>query len=164
MNLYKLIRSGLVRRWHTDPDMAHTGETNAQHQWAVASLVLALHPAPSLDLVREALWHDVGEMGCGDLPAYFKAAQPDIAAAHAEVEAQIRAGICPVITDLAPNDLDWLILCDRLAAWLWMAEREPRLIEHVDWRRDRDWIGLRASQLGCGMSVELLLLYYDGRE
>lgn len=163
MNPYKLLRSGLVRRWHSNPDLAHTGETNAQHQWTVASLLLSLHPAPTLDLVREALWHDVGEMECGDLPAPFKMARPDIAASHAEAEAEARAAICPV-AELSGSDLDWLILADRLAAWLWMAERAPWLMfDDPAWGCDERMLLGVAERLGCGLPVEALIAVYRRR-
>lgn len=162
MNPHQLIRSGLVRRWHANPDLAHTGETVAHHQWAVASLILALHPAPYLELVQEALWHDAGEMGCGDLPAPFKDAHPAVAREHAEAEARARAGICRVV-NLPARDLDWLIFCDRLAAWLWMAEREHRLIGRTDWREACQWLRTWANLLDCRTAVRELMAPYGPR-
>lgn len=162
MNAYELIRSGRVRRWHANPDLAHTGETNGHHQWAVASLILALHPAPYLELVQEALWHDAGEMIAGDLPLPFKDRRPDLAAQHAEAEAQARAAICRVVP-LPVRDLDWLIFCDRLAAWLWMAETMPRLMDRHDWSAALDRLWADADRLGCLRALQDLIAPYGER-
>lgn len=148
MDVRKLILSGLVQRWHANPVLARTCETNGHHQWVVASLILALHPAPYLELVQEALWHDVGEVAVGDLPAYFKDRRPDIAAAHAQAEAEARAGICRVV-NLPQRDLDWLIFCDRLAAWMWVAAVAPGELRRTDWRAALDRLWALAERLGC---------------
>lgn len=149
MQIRTLIRSGNCQRWHQNPDMARTGETLAQHQWTVASLILALHPAPYLELVREALWHDVGEVAVGDLSGPFKAAQPRLAMDHAQLEAEARLGICGAVTDLRAVDLDWLIFCDRFAAWLWVADTRPHLLRQPDWRAALDDLWAMAARLGC---------------
>ena len=134
MKHFELIRSGLVRRWHANADLAHSGETNGHHQWVVASIILSMHPSPSLVLLSEALWHDVGELIAGDLPAPFKDANPEMATAHAMFELGCRTEICGPgkISDL---DSKWLSFADRLAAYLWMLTNAP----HCRFRRD--WIG-----------------------
>ena len=156
MNLFELIRSGLVRRWHANPDLAHTGETNGHHQWAVATLVLALHPAPRLELVREALWHDVGERKAGDLPRPFKHDNPEIAAAHADFERRARAEMC-MVADLDHAEELWLKLCDRFAAFLWMLSFAPHLRHHDWWEGEMTWIIAEAGNLGSSASVSAMI-------
>lgn len=157
MNLFKLIRSGRVRRWHANPDLSHAGETNGHHQWAVAALILTLHPAPSLALVREALFHDVGEVDAGDLSAPFKDANPVIAGAHAAFEFAARVQICGA-ADLTADEHDWLKFCDRLAAYLWMLTEAPRVKDHPDWSAAVDWLVDRAVELACADEVGDLIL------
>ena len=157
MKPYDLIRSGLVRRWHANPDLAHSGETNGHHQWVVASLVLALHPDPSPALVREALWHDVGELRAGDLSAPFKDANPEFAGAHAKYEREARSDICGVIW-LDRDEARWLKFCDRLAAYLWMLHAAPACAGRQDWRDAKSWMLNEALNLDRCHAVSQLIL------
>lgn len=156
MTLSTLIRSGRVRRWHANPDLAHTGETNGHHQWVVATLILKLHPDAAPALVIEALWHDVGELGCGDLPGPFKDAHPEIAVAHAAAERRVREDLCGA-SWLDEEEREWLVLCDRLAAWLWMSHAAPHCAAHRDWRDARVWIEGAAERLGVSDQVSALI-------
>jgi hypothetical protein len=118
MNTYEIWRSGLVRRWHANPDMAHTGQTNAQHQWGCAVLALALFPDDPLTL-RAALLHDVGEVGVGDLASPAKKANPALLQLLnvAEADNMARLGV-ELVQDARIRQR--LHLVDRLEAWLWV--------------------------------------------
>ncbi len=152
----RLILSGLVRRWHQYPMMAHTDETDAQHQWMVAALALSLFPDASRALMFEALFHDVGELVAGDLGLPFKEANPDFAAGHAWIELEARRGICGVASLTAVEALQ-LKLCDRLAAFLWMLIRTPHLSSRLDWIGDHDRIRSLARDLGVLSPVQGLI-------
>lgn len=156
MNPFELIRSGLVRRWHTDPDLAHTGETNGHHQWVVANLVLWFHPSPSLALVKMALRHDVGELKAGDLSQWFKNSCPEIAAEHARRELNFREDICgsDCLTD---DETGWLNFCDRLAAYIWMLGAAPYLRHQAEWRDAIDWIFAEAEKRDRRSAVAILI-------
>lgn len=157
MSLFDLVRSASVRRWHANPEMAQSAETNGHHQWVVASIVLYLHPQPSPALVREALWHDVGEIHAGDLSAPFKDANPEFATAHAALEAAAREEICGPAPWLTPHETRWLRFADRLAACCWMLHSNDRLAARRDWREAMDWLVSEADGLGCFGPVESLL-------
>lgn len=156
---FDLIRSGLVRRWHMNPDMAHSGETNAQHQWMVVSLILALNPQASRALLIEALWHDVGELRAGDLSAPFKRENPAIAMDHAVFEFQARREICGSF-DLTAQETLWLKMVDQLAAYLWMLIRAPHLAQRLDWMGDHDRVVSIADALGVKAAVKELIGWF----
>lgn len=111
--------SGFTQRFHTNPHLARYGQTNAQHQWGVATLILALHPNPSRALIIEALEHDMGEAVAGDLPGPFKVSNPGFANFHRVVEYNARCEITgrgrPLLTD---DEYEWLKACDMLEACL----------------------------------------------
>lgn len=156
MNPFELIRSGLVRRWHTNPDLAHSGETLGHHQWVVANLVLWFHPSPSMALVKESLRHDVGELKAGDLSQPFKARNPELAAEHSRLELSFRDEICGT-EFLTEEEAGWLKLCDRLAAYVWMLGAAPHLRHQAGWRSDMEWIFAEAEKRDRRSAVALLI-------
>ena len=92
-NLVHLYLSGSVARWHQNPAMARSGQTDADHQGRCVQLLFALHPCPSVALVRAVATHDVGELRAGDLSYDFKRSNPEIAEAHAAYEDAARQEI-----------------------------------------------------------------------
>lgn len=155
MSLYDIIRAGRVARWHANPDMAHIRETNAEHQWMVAVILLQLLPKDAAPLAEHltfaALHHDVGEV-IGDLPAPFKDRRPEVAALHAEEEAKLREEMGAGFW-LTAEERDWLSLADRLAAWVHVAHHRPELLVGDGWPEAGDWICAAASKLGCAGAV-----------
>lgn len=113
MKIKKILRSGRVRRWHSNPDLAHTNQTNAEHQWAVAVIAHYLFPHNS-ELIISSLLHDAGEIGIGDMSGKFKRSNPDIQTLleHAESENRISMGI-------RVGKTEQLNLCDQIEAYLW---------------------------------------------
>lgn len=134
-DLVALYRSGAVRRYHTNVAMAHLGQTNADHQGRCVQLLLALHPAPSVALIRAVALHDVGEAVVGDLPALFKRSAPDFAACHAEIEAGARIAILGAdpLDGLTERDHRWMKLIDGLEAWCFCATHAPVEVRRDGW-------------------------------
>jgi 5'-deoxynucleotidase YfbR-like HD superfamily hydrolase len=66
--------AGNVLRWHTWP--VSRNQTNAEHQWNVARIVLAINPGASRELIMEAMFHDLGEIATGDPPYPIKRENP----------------------------------------------------------------------------------------
>jgi 5'-deoxynucleotidase len=154
MTLAQVYMAGGVQRYHANPGMARLGQTNADHQGRCVQLLLALHPAPSVALIRAVAHHDVGERWAGDLPAPFKNAQPEIAAAHAEVEMEIaaRAMGWRVLDDLSRQDRDWLTLIDGLEAFAFMRGHAPGQADRDDWTDARRACIARAWSFGAGVA------------
>jgi 5'-deoxynucleotidase len=153
MSLAQVYMAGGVQRYHTNPRMARLGQTNADHQGRCVHLLLALHPDPSVALIRAVALHDLGERWAGDLPAPFKKAQPEIAAAHAEAELEFafRAMGWRVLDDLSRDDLRWLKLVDGLEAWAFMRGHAPGQAERGGWPEARRDCMARAWE--CGSAV-----------
>lgn len=145
-----LWRSGFVRRWHMNPDMADCGDTTAAHQGRCAMLVIALFPDHSRELLHAAVTHDAAEVVVGDLSAPFKRAggrAAEVALAHAEVEAEVleRVGLA---VDLDELDAARLTLVDRLDAYLMARHHRPQILARDDWREDRERLLDMATELG----------------
>lgn len=135
-NIFDMLDSGRVRRWHCNPDMADCGEDNAQHQWHVAVFVLWLKPEASRELLIAALTHDTGELMTGDLPYPVKSANPEMYQMHEAIEREKRLSIIKT-ERLTEHEINVLKAADRLAAWDRMLRHAPGLRHRSDWRRDQ---------------------------
>lgn len=139
MTITALYNAGAVRRWHTNPHMAHVVDTIDGHSGRVAKLILLLHPAPSMALIRAALTHDDGEYAVGDIPGPAKAAMsPAVRAALDAIERQAREAIWgpdPVLTEA---EALWLRYADRVDAYM-VASSAGAPIDRDGWPELLEW-------------------------
>ena len=153
--LSQILRGGYCTRWHANPDLAHIRETLAEHHGRVAQIILALHPSPSITLIDAALHHDAGEPIVGDLPYPFKLANPEFAAAHADIEdrERERLGCHHYLTD---KEQAWLRFADRLAGWMHVSMVAPHLLARPEWREEEARLAKTAADLGTGEIISKL--------
>ena len=147
MTLTAIYNAGAVRRWHTNPHMAHVVDTIDGHSGRVAKLILLLHPAPSMALIRAALTHDDGEYAVGDIPGPAKAAMPTaVRDALDAIETAAREAIWgpdPVLTEA---EALWLRYADRLDAYI-TAELAGAPMDRDGWPEAREWIEATEREL-----------------
>ena len=150
--LHDIWRSGFVRRWHSNPDMAHTAQTNAQHQWGCAVLAHRLFPV-DYELLVAALLHDVGEDGVGDISGPAKSRHSDLKAAseNAEADRFSSLGIDVPIKTLQ------LTLVDRIEGYLWARHHMPSLMSRDGWPEMLNGIYALADHLNVGPEVTELM-------
>lgn len=149
MSIASIYGSGNVRRYHSNPRMSWLGQTNADHQGRCVQLLLMLHPAPSVELIAAVAFHDVGERWVGDLPRPFKLRSPEVAEAHAEIEAEFlqRELGWDAIGILEREDLAWLQLVDGVEAYAFK-------VTHARSEAGRDgWPEMRASLINRAWSL-----------
>ncbi len=115
--------AGNVRRFHVVP---HVGEyTVGKHSYDAVSMLLVLHPNPSIHLVKALLWHDGGERWVGDMPRpaghYSKVFR------DAHNEANLGAiqtwEMYEGFEHLSDEDFNWLNAIDLLESWVWCQEQ-----------------------------------------
>ena len=152
-----LYRSGFVRRYHTHPTLGAHGQTNGHHQWGVAALIVALHPNPSRELLMAALFHDAGEYLTGDLPYSFKMFFPKVYEAVSREEEAECADMLGRGLLLEARDRDWLKMCDRLEAVLFVGLVEPARLAEPDWRECVSSVVRMAAGLGVEDEVRGML-------
>jgi 5'-deoxynucleotidase YfbR-like HD superfamily hydrolase len=160
MSLAQLYLSGEARRWHANPALAGSGQTVADHQCRAAQLLLALHRDASPSLIYAVLHHDVGEAWAGDLPQPFKARCPELARAHAAIEADMVTSITGKdLPYLTPEEGEWLVLVDRLEALLFVLFRNPAEYGRAssDWARGHAVVLALAERLGCLDAVDRVI-------
>lgn len=159
MSLARLYLSGSVARWHQNPALAHTGQSDADHQGRCVALAARLHPCASANLLRWLATHDVGELDAGDLSFDFKRANTGISQAHAEVEASARVALCGPDPALTLDEFRWAKLIDRLESACWCLHRAPEEYRRAGsgWERAEGRLLILACDLGCGDAVRGLL-------
>lgn len=120
-NALELTRqAGNIIRSHTNAQ--HGQKTVAEHTYNLVNIILLLHPAPSMNLVKAAMWHDVPERFTGDLPSPIKQLNPDLG----ETLHKIEHGIVKSFGLEVPLNADekkWLKAADRLEYLLWAQEQ-----------------------------------------
>ena len=128
MKPYQVWLSGFVRRWHCNPDLAHTAQTNAQHQWGCAVLALHLWPDDQA-LMIAALTHDVGEVNVGDVPGPIKRERSALKKALDDAESEN----CNRLDLATPEKTQELKLVDMLEAYLWAERHAPHVMGRDGW-------------------------------
>lgn len=118
LEILKLRAAGYVRRWHT---VAHVtrDQNDAEHSAQALSLLLMLHPLPSISMVKVMLWHDMGELGVGDVPAYPALRNnPDLRQAYKSAESRFISEnfqrLNVALGDLSDDEHQWIRECDLL--------------------------------------------------
>ena len=134
MNVLRTIlaarEAGNVLRCHTIP---HHGEYSvALHCYNVVSLLFILHPDPSVNLIKAALWHDAGERWVGDIPAPAKWASPELDTASKVAEHIARDKFGLNGGELSEEDRGWLGVLDALEFWFWCLDQEALGNQHIN--------------------------------
>ncbi len=115
-----LRASGHVARWHT---LQHVNrQTDAEHSAQALSLLLLLHPDPSVNLIKSLLWHDSAERVCGDMPAPIKRENPELSAHYEAAEMsffEIHPTVIDAMTKLTEDERLWLKAVDVLELLLY---------------------------------------------
>lgn len=112
------LRAGAhVSRWHTLPEIGR-GQSVGEHSGNTVSLMLLLHPSPSLELIKAMLWHDTAERLVGDVPAPIRRANPVFAAEYEKAESGVTQSLHPTahvaLTGLDEEETYWLKAIDVL--------------------------------------------------
>jgi 5'-deoxynucleotidase YfbR-like HD superfamily hydrolase len=111
-----------VERAHTLPH--HGSYSVGKHSFDAVSLLLVLHPNPSLSLVKAVLWHDVAERWTGDVPATAKWSSPQLKSCLEELEDGINDKLqIPYGWNLTQKETWWLRSVDRIELLLWAKEQ-----------------------------------------
>ena len=145
--------TGQTVRYHTNPVMARLHQTDADHSWGVAMIILKLHPNPSRNLLGQAIAHDCGEKWAGDLSYPFKRMFPEIGRAHAEAEEQLARKHSIPHFELTLDEVKWLRFADRLECHLYAEIFHPWVVKQPDWVKQHELIIEMAKDLGIDQDI-----------
>ena len=123
--------AGQVQRCHVVP--YHGTYNDGIHSYNALSMLLILHPNPSVNLCRAILWHDNGERWVGDMPAPAKWYNEELGEVYAAAEARALKvwGMDEGFKELTDEDINWIHAVDRLELWIWCHDQEALGNQHV---------------------------------
>jgi 5'-deoxynucleotidase YfbR-like HD superfamily hydrolase len=113
----KLRAAGRVTRFHTFPH--HGRHTVAEHCYHMVTLLLGIHPRPSVGLVHYIMFHDAAEGTTGDVPNPAKRVFPTLAKAMYAVETAIHDALGVMQGDLTAEEYDWIEALDIIELIMW---------------------------------------------
>lgn len=145
--------TGQTVRYHTNPVMGRLQQTDADHSWGVAMIIVKLHPKPSRNLLCQAIVHDSGEKWAGDLSYPFKRMYPMIGFEHAAAEKQLAVDHNIPQFDLDPIEEEWLRFADRLECHYYAEIYHPWVTKEPAWLKTKEQIVAKAIELGIKENV-----------
>lgn len=87
LDIFRILDSGKVRRWHTNPQLSTTLQSDADHTWGVIAIAEYLcKDLVDLNFMRFALYHDCGEIAIGDISSVVKMRRTDLSILIKECE------------------------------------------------------------------------------
>lgn len=121
-----------VGRCHVVPH--HGSYTVGSHTHGAMSLLLILHPNPSLALIKALQWHDGAERWIGDLPSPGKDYDGALREAYnaAEIRVLKHWGFYEGLGEITPEEAEWLVAVDVLDLWIWVKEQMAMGNRHVE--------------------------------
>lgn len=158
MNYAEVYRAGFVVRYHNNPELIWFMQNDAAHTWGVVSLILMLHPKPTVALLAAAQFHDVGEYHACDMSGPFKRKHPEHAAEHSRIETDYRREMTDSKFEAETvSDKEWIDFCDKLEALLFVLTVKPRVAKIRGWPEQRKRLVAWADKLGVKAQVKALL-------
>ncbi len=145
--------TGQTVRYHTNPVMGRLHQTDADHSWGVAMILLKLHPNPSRNLIAQAIVHDSGEKWAGDLSYPFKRMYPEIGLEHVYAEKQLALDHKIPQYELTPEEQTWLHLADRLECHYFAEIYHPWMTKDPSWEKTKEAILETAKSLGISQDI-----------
>jgi 5'-deoxynucleotidase YfbR-like HD superfamily hydrolase len=111
---------GGVKRLHTVPTLRDY--LVSSHSWTMVTLLLLLHPKPTVRLIQAVQFHDVFERWVGDIPAPAKYwINPDLGREARETERRVEQ-ILDIGQELTKDEVRWLKALDFLELLMWCDE------------------------------------------
>ena len=147
-SLTAIFAAARVTRWHTHPRLSLTHDPLDGHQGRVARIIMALHPAPSAQLLM-----------AGDMPGETKRKLSlDTSCDLQDMEDYARDALWGnVHTHVSGENADWLRLADRIDAFMWCGFHAAEELDKPEWQRARQWIFDASAKLGCNAPVGEML-------
>jgi 5'-deoxynucleotidase YfbR-like HD superfamily hydrolase len=133
--------------------MSRLHQTDADHSWGVAIIILKLNPNASKELIAQAIVHDSGEKWAGDLSHPFKRMHPEISKAHSAAEHALAVYHKIPQFVLTPEEQKWLSFADRLECHLYAEIYYPWITKQESWVRTMEQMKVTAQELGITKDI-----------
>lgn len=130
-----LRESGHTTRAHVIPHISHYAVDG--HTWQAMTLLFALHPNPSVNLIKTLHFHDTPERWTGDWPSPIKnvlynGERVSVISTKLEADVARKMGMEAVLgRGLKDDEKQWLTAVDVLELWLWCEDEMAMGNKHV---------------------------------
>lgn len=134
-------------RWHTHPELAHTGDTVAGHQGRVAAMYAAAFPDDK-DGIIACILHDIGEAYVADVPSRVKKKSPELREILHKMEAEAIADLGIIFPQLTELQAKRVYFFDQLDALIWAYTKAPWLAKEDSWQEFEEFVFELGADLG----------------
>lgn len=117
-SLTELYEASRLFRWHTH--QLPISQNLADHSYGVALIISIMHPNPSVNLLKAALWHDLHESRLGDWPFTAKEESPSLREFEKAYEQKFRMEM-GIEYKLEADEQLWLTFADRLESFYFLS-------------------------------------------
>ncbi len=149
-NILKAWNAGLVRRWHTQPELCDTVDYDSGHQQRCTIMLLLFWPDATREELIDSLIHDQGECDAGDMAAPAKQKYPLIADDLWEVELASIAAQGFTMPHLRGERLRRRKFVDYMDSYVWMLRHKATMRKKPEWERQLAHLISEAEALGIG--------------
>lgn len=164
-NILKAWNVGLVRRWHTQPELCDTVDYDSGHQQRCTILLLLFWPDSTRDAIIDVITHDQGEDDAGDMARPAKKNNPTIRELLESVElASIREQGFNFhnITELEFHRRKFVDLLD---SYVWMLRNKSQMTRKVEWMVQLESLYTQAKALKVSyvfdQYIQSAISFYD---
>lgn len=166
--------AGQVPRYHTWPHLR--GQSIAEHSWQVVRIIWAIMPDAPMALIKQAMFHDIGEVGTGDPPYPVKAKNPVLKKEMDRLERDVWLQMClpwglpapRAIHLCAEGDLTGVLkIAEWIDCWEWALHELSLGNRHAQLVRERAYGQIVTILLGVTLSEDIrkrVQTYVERRE
>ncbi len=120
--IWALRKGSHVKRWHTERIIGE--QTVGKHSLDALSMLLVLHPNPTITLIRAMAWHDMAESRCGDLPSHVLWRHNALRIYYEDLqEDTLQEDFGLHLSQLTEEEKIWINAIDKLEAYLFSIEQ-----------------------------------------
>lgn len=164
-NILKAWNAGLVRRWHTQPELCDTVDYDSGHQQRCTILLLLFWPDSTRDAIIDVITHDQGECDAGDMAAPAKRAHPTIRELLDSVELTSIREQGFDFHNITELELRRRKFVDLLDSYVWMLRNKPRMRRKIEWQVQLQSLFIQADALGVSyvfdQYIKASIAFYD---
>jgi HD containing hydrolase-like enzyme len=152
-----LLDAAYVMRFHTGRDKQQY-QTIGEHSFGVALIICQLHPNPSPELLKAAIYHDLSEKILGDVPSPAKWRYEQFGREYEKAEKLVNLQL-GIRVDLTPKEQVWLACADMMELLIYSDYRSQLKNSNNEWAAIVDtcikWYEARVESLPREVREEL---------
>ena len=140
--------AGHVQRWHCNPQLAGSGDSDAGHQQRCTILLLLFFPDATREEIIDMVTHDQGEINAGDMAYPIKLRHPEFSKTLQGIENESIQNQGLPVFHLDGGALIRRKWIDMLESYCWMMKHCPTMSRKTEWQEQFRMLYANAYKLG----------------